>query len=311
MATEITARLYFDAEPAPARVFSQLIEAVSAWREGNAPWQGLRVHAGARREVVFRDDAPLDTAALAALAARFGETSQQLSTRTSYDCWRFQGRTPVAGSSLAWVEAWGDEYGRDRGEDVRRIWGSATFTISDCGPYCAIIDAQDPAAAAVNEAVNERVEDNLDRLTKLIFRIVEAVEPASLKVFTDQGAFLPFNAHLAYYASEARVLEDVRLIAELWQTGLPRHQLPALEDITDGHSIAFHWWRNDESRRRLAAALGDRIQRAPGLTTEDVQRVLASGKFDSYSAPRGFVLLDYPHFMNAFLDRFFLELLAG
>jgi hypothetical protein len=290
MATEITARLYFDSEPAPARVFSQLIEAVSAWREGNAPWQGLRVHAGARREAVFRDDAPLDTGALAALAARFGETSQQLSTRTSYDCWRFQGRTPVAGSSLAWVEAWGDEYGRDRGEDVRRIWGSATFTISDCGPYCAIIDARDAAAAVANEAVNERVEDNLDRLTKLIFRIVEAVEPASLKVFTDQGAFLPFNAHLAYHASEARVLEDVRLIAELWQTGLPRQvrQLQRAARLRPARLSALHE-RVPRSLlprapRRLTTGAtaarhrGRATARGRAVTTNDERRAVHTGQ---------------------------------
>jgi hypothetical protein len=305
MATEITARIYFDSEPDPAHLFARLIEVVSAWGEADVPWQGLRVVSGAPRETIHRDDSLLDPGALVAAAARFSGRSQQISSRTSYRCWRFQGRKAEWGSSLAWVEAWGDDYGRIHGEDVRRVWGSATFTIADCGPYCAVIPAEDAAATAVNE----RVEENLDRLTKLVFRIVEALEPASLKVFTDQGAFLPFNAHLAYYASEARLLEDARLIADVWQRGLPGHQIPPLGDLADGRSIAFHWWRSDEARRRLMTALGDRIHRVAAITTEDIRRTLAGGEFDNYSMPRGFTLLEFPHFLNAFIDRFFLKLL--
>lgn len=305
MATEITVRIYFDSEPAAARLFARLVDVVSAWREGDARWQGLRVYSGDRRDVVFRDDSLLDTAALASAAARFSEPSRQLSSRISYPCWRFQGKTAVPGSALAWVEAWDDRYGELRGEDVRRVWGSATFTIADCGPYCAIIDADD----AASRAVNERVEENLDRLTKLVFRIVEVLEPVSLKVFTDQGAFLPFNAHLAYYASETHVIGDARLIADVWQSGLSRSKVPPLSDLGDGDSIALHWWRSADARRRLVAALGKRICRIPELTTGHVRRMLETGAFDNYSMPRGFALLEFPHFLNAFVDRFFLELL--
>lgn len=306
MATEITARIYFDSEPAPAKLFARLVDVVSAWADGDA-WQGLRVSSSAQREPIHRDDSSLDPNALVAAAARFDEPSQELSSQISYRCWRFRDRSADRGSSLAWLEAWGDEYARVRGEDARRVWGSAAFTIADCGPYCAVVPAEDAAATAVNE----RVEDNLERLTSLIFRISEALEPAAIKVFTDQGAYLPFNAHLAYYASEARALEDVRLLAEVWQRGLPRHQIPPLKEIDDGRSIAFHWWRNEESRRRLMAALGDRIHRCAEITTDDIRRTLANGRFDNYSMPRGFTLLDFPHFLNAFIDRFFLELLSG
>jgi hypothetical protein len=305
MATEITTRLYFDAEPVASRLFAQLVEAVSAWHEEAARWQGLRVISAPQRTTIHRDDSLLDTRSLITAAAQFEDRSQQISSRISFPCWRFQGRKAERGSSLAWVESWGDDYGRSHGEDVRRVWGSAAFTIADCGPYCAVVDATDAAASAVNE----RVEENLDRLTQLMFRIVETCQPASLKVFTDQGAFLPFNAHLAYYASEDRLLDDARLIADVWRRGLPGHQLPPLGDIADGRSIAFHWWRSEESRRRLVAALGDRISRVETVQAADVQRALASGEFDNYSMPPGFMVLEFPHFLNAFLDRLFFRLL--
>ena len=56
-------------------------------------------------------------------------------------------------------------------------------------------------------------------------------------------------------------------------------------------------------------ALGDRIHRVAAITTEDIRRTLAGGEFDNYNMPRGFTLLEFPHFLNAFIDRFFLRLL--
>jgi len=56
-------------------------------------------------------------------------------------------------------------------------------------------------------------------------------------------------------------------------------------------------------------ALGDRIHRVAAISTEDVRQTLAGGEFDNYSMPRGFTLLEFPHFLNAFIDRFFLRLL--
>jgi hypothetical protein len=99
------------------------------------------------------------------------------------------------------------------------------------------------------------------------------------------------------------------LIADVWRHGLSGQQVPPLGEIGDGRSIAFHWWRSDEARHRLATKLGGRIERAAAVTTDDVGRILASGRFDTYTAPSGFVVLDFPHFLNAFLDRLFVELL--
>lgn len=99
MATELTARLYFDAEPAPPEVFARLVDAVTAWGEANASWQGLRV-SGPKRQVIHRDDTPLASGALNAAAARFGDSAQQLASRISYRCSRFHDRTAELGSSL-------------------------------------------------------------------------------------------------------------------------------------------------------------------------------------------------------------------
>jgi hypothetical protein len=67
--------------------------------------------------------------------------------------------------------------------------------------------------------------------------------------------------------------------------------------------------RNSEARRRLMTALSARISRIEAIKVADVQRVLASGEFDNYSMSPGFMLLEFPHFLNAFLDHFFLRLL--
>ena len=314
MSTELTARLYFDAEPRAPEVLVALTEAVEAMRPpagredavAESPrWQGLKVLGTAGREVLHDQREPLERGAVAKGAARFTESRQKLSTRTAIPCWRFQGLTAQAGWSPVWVDAWGDEHGRVFGEDPRHIWGSAAVTLADAGPFVAVVDRQGPDV----EQVNRRVEDNLEALTALVLDVAERLQPVSVKVFTDQGAYLPFNAHLAYYRSEEALLDDLRTIERVWRDGLPGHQVPPLAQQEDAHSIAFHWWRNDEQRRRLWQALHGRLGRAGAVGPAQVRALLASGRFDTLTKGSGFAILDYPHVVNAFVDRFFLELL--
>jgi hypothetical protein len=315
MATELTVRLYFDAEPRAPEVLGALADAVTAWTppsgleppDAAAPrWQGLRVLGIAGREIIHDRREDLDRDALIAAAAAFGATNQKLSTRTSVPCWRFSGNAAQAGSTMAWIDAWGDEHGRVFGEDPRRVWGSAAFTLADAGPFVAVIDREGPEV----DEVNHRVEDNLEALTALVLDLAGRLAPTSIKVFTDQGAFLPFNAHLAYYRSPDALLADLRFLETVWRKGLPGHQLPPLASLEDAHSIAFHWWRDDSQRRRLWLALQQGVERAASVTTDQVTALLASGRFDSLTKGDGFAVLEYPHLLNGFVDRFFLDLLA-
>jgi hypothetical protein len=64
-------------------------------------------------------------------------------------------------------------------------------------------------------------------------------------------------------------------------------------------------------RAELQQKLGQFMDRHRDVTKDDVQRALQSNRFDNYTMPAGAMVLEYPHLLNAFVDRFYLEVLAG
>jgi hypothetical protein len=314
VATALTARLYLDGERPLPELLAGLAEAIEAWRPprgleaavmDSPRWQGLKVLGTAGRQVIHDQRDPLDRAALGKAAARFTASTQLLSTLTSVPCWRVRDGREQAGWVPVSIDAWGDARGSVFGEDPRHIWGSAAVSFANAGPFLALADR--PGAEA--DRVNGRVEDNLEALTALVLDLAVRLQPVAIKVFTDQGAYLPFNAHLAYYRSDEAVLDDLRTIARVWRAGLPGHQIPPLAQLEDAHPSAFHAWRSDEQRRALRLALQARVDRAADVGSAQVRSLLASGRFDTLTAGAGFTILDYPHVLDAFVDRFFLELL--
>src|SRR5205823_1594191 len=127
-----------------------------------AEWQGFNV-VDANRRVVHETDEPVSADRVISMAAGFDDAGQKLSSYTSFRCWRFRGDKPEAGQIVATVEAWGEDYGRARGEDLR-LFGSAAFTITNVGPFNAIVDREGPQV----DEINARVEENLEALTGLI-----------------------------------------------------------------------------------------------------------------------------------------------
>jgi hypothetical protein len=130
-----------------------------------------------------------------------------------------------------------------------------------------------------------------------------------MKVFTDQGLYLPFNAHVAYYREESAVLEDLQLIADVWERGLPAHNIaPLRQKCPDDMGPAFHHWRPPEQRERLWNELNVLLPPKTLPAVRDIRAVVSSGHFDSYEMPSGVTLLDYPHYINAFLTNSYLEI---
>ena len=64
-------------------------------------------------------------------------------------------------------------------------------------------------------------------------------------------------------------------------------------------------------QEQLWQALDALLPRRTALTADTVRDVLAGGRFDTYTMPVGVTVLEYPDFLNAFLDRLYLEVLAA
>lgn len=308
MSTELSARFYFKDSPRPDDTFLRMVKEMSSWPAASGEWNSLKIAENTRQKRVLDMDGPLTAADLEGLIPGHGSSEHLISATTSFKCWRFREGKAEESSVGLWVEAWGTEFG-NRNEGDLRLGGMAALTLFTVGPFCALLDKPGDVLAA---EVNAKVEDNLTDLTDLISRLIERLEPWSMKLYSGDGLFLPFNAHLVYHREEAGFIEDLLFLADVWKNGLAAQRIPPLDQFQpEEHSSAFHGWRSNESRELLWKRFDEMLPHTPEVTTHLVHEALRSGRFDSYNMPVGMMVLDYPHFVNAFLDRFYLELLES
>lgn len=64
-----------------------------------------------------------------------------------------------------------------------------------------------------------------------------------------------------------------------------------------------------EQQQTLWEALNRSLPRLPHVTAQTVSLALAKTKLDVQRLGDGFLLLNYPFFMNSFVDRFLVEVL--
>jgi hypothetical protein len=301
MSTELSAVFYFDESPSPGPTFATLLQTIAAHSSWRGQWQKLQIYSGTLANVVRREQADLSTAEAVTAAAPHTSASERISITTSVRAWRFEGNKSSDAAVAMIVEAAGAAFG---GTDPR-VRGGAMMSATHAGPFCAIVGKDDQLEVA---EVNAHVEENLERMMNLLSHCVEALQPRSMKVYTDAGMFLPFNAHAAYFRDAQAVLDDLRWMEEVWHKGLPAYGEQPLAKASHGDAKMLHGWRTQEQRVRLWAQLAAAIPNWAGVTTARVEALLRSQRFDFYDVASGFTVLEYPHYVNAFVDRFYLEL---
>lgn len=308
MSTVLTIRIWTDDDS--ARVgdrANELVEVVERWTRAAEPWRAIRIHDGdAAHDVRQANETSHRNEVAGVLAGRRG-AMLRVSLRTAVECWRFQGLTPSKGFVPLWLESWGRDHAGSGGRDYE-IEGDAALTLGSAGPYCAM---QSPVPSPDIDRVNEHVEENLERLLALLLDVASTLRPTAMKVFTDQGVYQPLNAHAIFFRDAEALLRDVRLLDRLWNQGLPGYQTAALhESRTTLDREMLHTWRDEAKQRALIEGLARVIHRARDVTAADVERI-DWARFDNYEGDAGRLVLDYPHFVNSFVDDFYLELLEG
>jgi hypothetical protein len=302
--TEFDIRLW-DSEGRPlADWFEALVGVAEAWTPASGRWQGLRVE-DARLKEVARHREEMSAGELRRRAGELAAPgTRRLTTGVGVRCWRFRDGAPIEGwgrlGLVAWDRAWIAGSGRDL-----RLEGDGTLWIQDVRPYCATLGDEPEAAVC-----NARVEDNLEQLTALLHAVIRRLRPRAIKVYSGAGDAVPFNAHLLGFAGPEVAVEDVRFLEELWRGGHPRYNIPPVA-TSAGSAQLLHLWRSADQRARLHQRLGAAIAQAERVTERIVIDLLASGRLDTWETEPGWLVLDYPHPFNAFLDRFYLELLEA
>ncbi|MCG8417540.1 MAG: hypothetical protein MJE77_06295 [Proteobacteria bacterium] len=228
-----------------------------------------------------------------------------LSTRIAAPCWRFPGETATKGSIILWVECWERSYATQDGRDYD-VEGDAALMFESVGPFCALLS---PGDHPNFDKVNRRVEDNLERLLDLLMSVANKLRPRSIKVFNDQGVYQPLNSHLVFFREAAVLLHDLHFLKRLWDEGLRGYNTPPLrESLSNLDRMALNLWRDEDAQLELLLQLKDRIDRTSQLDIGNIAR-LDWERFDNYEGDTGRIVLEYPDFMNSFLDQFYLALL--
>ena len=130
-----------------------------------------------------------------------------------------------------------------------------------------------------------------------------------MKVYTDKTMYLPFNAHMAYYRDESAVIDDLQLIADVWQHGLPSYNTaPLMLKPEKDMGAVFGRWRTAAQRESAWQKLNALLPPNPCQPPRTSERSGAAG-VSTTTRCRLDLLLDYPHYMNAYLDRFYWEVL--
>lgn len=309
MSTELVIRIWTgDASGDTGQRLMQLVELVEDWKNTDEQWQKLCIHEDSLSNEVLNLSGPLTREELgAALEKHQGGGMLRISTRTALSCWRFHGMEANEGFLPIWVESWGREFAASGGRDYD-VEGDAALALSSVGPYCALRSStSDPS---VNR-INEHVEENLEKLLELLLAIADTLRPAAMKVFTDRGMYQPLNAHAVFFRDAEALLDDFRFLRRLWNEGLPGYQTAPLRNSLDQPDRdMLHGWRDEAAQRTLITRLNRVIHLAEHIGVDDLERIDWE-RFDSYEGTAGRMVLEYPHFINAFVDRFYLELLEA
>jgi hypothetical protein len=306
MATGLDIRFWTDDQLYMDEKFSRMVELVSKWPQIIDDWQELQIVDKNIQNVVLNITDPLSSDDIQQVVRGYNSSTYHLVTGRGFKCWRFKGLQAIPGFLRVQVESWGRDYARRHGRDYR-IEGDAALSIQKVGPYCVLLNSTDLPSV---QEVNHKVEENLEKLTDLLFSIIDGIKPNSMKVFVDEADYLPFNAHMAYYRDEDLIIKDIELIDEVYQKGMPSYRIKPLKVIDPaGGETALHPWRNEQARRTLQQRLAASLPKLPGVTKESIRHVISSGEFDNYTMPIGVTILEYPDFMNALLDRFYLAVL--
>tara|TARA_R110002111_G_scaffold1009_3_gene7269 strand:- start:193 stop:1233 length:1041 start_codon:yes stop_codon:yes gene_type:complete len=216
---------------------------------------------------------------------------------TWLDRWRIseESNRPEKSPVQLYATAW--DKGHYRGNGFRYN-GHAQLFISPANSYFMRLDQGDLLQPDVNYAqYNECVKKNLDILRDILALVIEAVDPLSVKIFTDNGTYLPYNSHATYFANPEAFINDLHMINDYWIgnfdpyfQGEPR---PFKDCDPIKHKFKFSEMRPEEQRIELWEMYDDYLQMLDLVTPEvvnlawDVEQSTEEGGLDIQRTDNG------------------------
>lgn len=270
-------------------------------------WTSLSVKGFKLSDRILEKEGPITTSELLEYTDNYKDQSVYFSAWSYMKCWRFQG-AKASFEHIPIVLVFWDQKHIDFYESDYHLEGDANLLVDKTGPFTALVNKKETEEI---KRVNEHVEKNLELIQQVLFQIAYLPSVKMIKSFSAEGLYQPMNAHLVYFNSTKALVNDLKFLKELWDSGMPAYKTPPMSE-SGKHldKFTFHPWRNTD----ISVALYDSIK--PLLETiefsdEDDIPEIDWEKFDNFEHESGRIVLEYPHWVNYFVDRFYLELLQA
>jgi hypothetical protein len=307
MSTELVIRIWDDNEISPTAQLLNLMKIFELNEVSQEGWKGLTIQESDLSKKTPQSNKVLSSQEINTALAEYNRDDLPLSVRSAFSCWRFDGTIIQKGFVPFWIEAWGDSFTNKTGR-CKEIEGDAAISLVNSGPFVALTQSED---APQIQNINQHIEKNLESVTDLILAIAENLNPLAMKVFTDQGLYQPLNAHLIFFRDRTVLLNDLIFLKKLWNEGLQNyHTTPLREWGNSPDSYVLHHWRGLETSQKIYNRLASLIDKFNHLDTQNFDFIEWS-HYDNYESKNGRLVLDYPYFVNSFLDHFYIDLLSN
>jgi hypothetical protein len=311
MSRDIDMRFFGSADSiSPRSFFILLLDIISEWQQQPLKWSSFAYGLDTPYNPALTvNDLPDVSAIKECLESiTIDEQTVHYSATVIIPCWRYEGGQLTQGQAIMDIKSWGHDVRVLRFGDPR-LEGYASISVHPAGPYWANIDpGSDPLIARYNELV----ADNLDQLGQLIVLLSKGTPASSIRLFTDYGWKLPLNSHCTYFSSTQTVLDDLRFICELSVEGNERYHIPPLSvGNQDNHALALSTLRTPDQRLECMRQL-----RSLAIYADRADHTLVLGALDTmplevHRAGTGFIIFDYPYYLNSFVDSFYFEVLRN
>jgi hypothetical protein len=286
--------------------FSELIDAIENWGMRSDSWAKFKVASNWPHDDTLEVAGPLSADGILRYASNRTATTEFLSAWAPIKCRRWQNGRSSDESAILDVRAWGDDVAWLNCVDAR-IEGNAEISINPSSPYIARIGDVSERAEAYNQGVSE----NLSSLGDLLISVAERMRIRWFKVFLGEGMKVPFNSHCTYYASHDDVIADLQLIREIWNEGIPGEGgVPPLSHYdAHQHAVVLCPLRSVEQRQGYWSELSKGIEYVDRITPEVIEQTLALTSDNVKRIGGGFVIFNYPYYMNSLVGDFYVDLL--
>lgn len=309
MSIEIDSRIWFtEGKESDARErFLDLVKIVSESEYCSGKWQRFSIRDAMTDEKLANISQNVDIDDLEEVTRSFQDSPVSFRIYVPIRAWRFSGMQATDAFVMLGLTVWSNGFLKARNLDPE-VNSHAQVSVLDAGPFFELVD--DEILAHENAAdINEKVSENTENLIQLLLGISSGLPVEKMYVFTDLGDYLPGNAHIAYFQNAKVLASEANKYIHVLRVGAGK--IKPCHEISIEENWYLHELRSKERKEHLLRELTDIAKVNNPVNLDGVHAVLESGEFDYFENDGRLLVLDYPFFANAFLDRFFISLIKG